>query len=573
MLSAPFPRHSLAFPFLAVLVCGVLAGHSASAQVAPPAERPGDERPELPDFRSGRPFVLPPPPVPVAPPALPGGPSVVLRELILSGNTALPADTLREAAAPFIGRPADAAALETLRRALTDAYVRHGYITSGVVLPDQTVSDGVVRMTVVEGRLTEVRPSGMERLAPAYVVRRIDRDEEPLQIDRLRDRVEVLLLDPMVEKVDARLVPGERPGESRLDVTVGEAPMLGGGMIVSNDRSPATGGTEVRGDGVIRNVTGWGDQTWLRAARTEAGGLTDLGVAFEMPLTAADTRVRLAYDHTRSRVVEEPFSILDLESETSTLELGVSHPLYRTAAEDLTIGLSITKRTNKNWLLGDAFSFGSEATNGVTRVTVLRATQSYTSRGTDRVIAARSVISRGIGALNASTTPGTSDSRFTAWLGQAQVAQRLTDGGTQILLRADAQFANDPLPPIEQYALGGQTTVRGYRENLLVRDNAVIASAELRVPIARLALSERGGPSTGTVQAAAFVDWGRGFNTDRATPTPGSIASVGVGLLWSPTAWAQAQLYYGHALREVDTGRDEDIQDQGIHFRIALSGW
>jgi hemolysin activation/secretion protein len=54
---------------------------------------------------------------------------------------------------------------------------------------------------------------------------------------------------------------------------------------------------------------------------------------------------------------------------------------------------------------------------------------------------------------------------------------------TEILFRTDLQLANNPLLPLEQLAVGGRYTVRGYQENQLVRDNGVIAQLEARVPV------------------------------------------------------------------------------------------
>ncbi len=64
--------------------------------------------------------------------------------------------------------------------------------------------------------------------------------------------------------------------------------------------------------------------------------------------------------------------------------------------------------------------------------------------------------------------------QFTSYLAQIQYSQLLAER-LHITARALAQYAADPLLSIEKYALGGIKTVRGYRQNQVVRDNAYLA--------------------------------------------------------------------------------------------------
>jgi hemolysin activation/secretion protein len=50
------------------------------------------------------------------------------------------------------------------------------------------------------------------------------------------------------------------------------------------------------------------------------------------------------------------------------------------------------------------------------------------------------------------------------------VVRRFDTRGDQYVLRNDLQLAKDPLLPLEQFTVGGASTVRGYRENQLVKD-------------------------------------------------------------------------------------------------------
>ena len=96
-------------------------------------------------------------------------------------------------------------------------------------------------------------------------------------------------------------------------------------------------------------------------------------------------------------------------------------------------------------------------------------------------------------------------------------ARRLTARDLQLLFRLDIQLAADPLLPLEQVGVGGRYSVRGYRENQLVRDNALIASLESRIPLVR---NRRWADY---VQVVPFVDVGRGWNRQAPDTGPDDI--------------------------------------------------
>jgi hemolysin activation/secretion protein len=320
----------------------------------------------------------------------------------------------------------------------------------------------------------------------------------------------------------------------------------------------------------MHNLTGFGDSLGARYGVTD--GLDDVGAFYSFPFTARDTRFKLYFDRSDSEVIEEPFNAIDIRSETETYGVSLSHPFYRTPQRQLLGDLLLERRGSETFLLGQPFSFSPRVRNGESDVTVLRLVQEWVDRRPNQVLAARSTFSLGLDALGATTNPGDlPDGQFFAWLGQFQWVRRLWDTDNQVLVRADLQLAEDPLLPLEKLGVGGATTVRGYRENLLVRDNGFIGSVEFRFPVFRLPLpliSE--GPQDGRVQLATFYDFGWSENTDLESPDPDTISSLGIGLRWDPHRQIHGELYGGIALREVDAGGEDDIQDSGIHFALDI---
>jgi len=194
---------------------------------------------------------------------------------------------------------------------------------------------------------------------------------------------------------------------------------------------------------------------------------------------------------------------------------------------------------------------------------VLRFSQNWLYRTAVDVIAVRSTFSFGLPALGATDLKVGPNADFQVWLGQFQYVRQIFDK-QQLVFRVNAQLADAPLFSFEQIAVGGASTVRGYRENELVRDNAVIASIEDHVPVLHPSLFGQ----DGLLEVVAFSDFGNAWNTDGTTPVPHDIMSVGVGLRLALGSLAQFKLDYGHALRPIHNP-EHDLQDSGIHFQLV----
>lgn len=134
------------------------------------------------------------------------------------------------------------------------------------------------------------------------------------------------------------------------------------------------------------------------------------------------------------------------------------------------------------------------------------------------------------------------------------------------------RLTDDPMLSSEQFALGGQGTVRGYRENQLTRDNGVATSLEWRIDVGHWLLPGiYSDADAGSLQLVPFVDYGNGWNARGDTPDPRDLASVGIGLRWS-SRHLSAQVYWAEALDRVEsTGEEDSLQDDGVHFQFAFT--
>ena len=544
---------------LGLLACAVSG--PAFAQIQRPRQpEPPPELPSLEPERPSPPIQLPPlRPVPEE--RLPTF-RVFVREIELSGNTVFSDAELGEITAPYENREITNEELQEIQHRLTLHYVERGYINSGAVIPDQRVTDGVVRIDIVEGRLTEITVEGTKTLLPVFVSERLELGAgPPLNVNELGERIQILTQSQFIERINADLKPGARPGEARLEAKIEEPRPYQLSFIVDNQLVPTLG--DVRGvvQGTHYNLTGYGDI--LSAEAEFAEGLQDFFGSYSRPLNARDTRLHLLAETEDTKVVND-FEFLNIRSEFWSLGFRLTHPVYRTPQDTFTLGLGVDRRHSQTSILGTGFAFsrGVEP-DGVSDVTVIRFSQEYVGRSRNQVFAARSTFSFGIDAFDATVNSTGPSAEYFAWLGQLQWARRLDDRGSQLLFRLDTQLTPDELLPMEQFSVGGARSVRGYQENQLVRDYGFSASLEYRYPV-----YQKNGRNV--IQLAAFVDGGGAWNNDAPNPDPSTIWSPGVGILFDPSPRLHAELYWGIGIEDVPN-QEDSLSNDGIHFQLVAN--
>ncbi|MEH2424229.1 MAG: ShlB/FhaC/HecB family hemolysin secretion/activation protein [Nostoc sp.] len=533
--------------------------------VQPPAPSPLPS-PELP-----QPL---PPPAELFPPSVPtptleqpfpsnSPQTIVVERFEVVGSTVFSAKELAQAIAEFTKRPISLTELFQARSKITDLYVKNGYITSGALIPPQTIQSGVIKIQVVEGKLENIQVTGTRRLNPNYVRSRLAiATSPPLNRQRLLEALQLLQLNPLIQNVSAELSAGSRTGESLLEVKISEAKTFSSQIVLDNGRSPSVGSFRRRLQLSEANLLGLGDA--LGVAYTNTDGSNSIDASYTLPLNPKNGTLTFYYGTTWSNVIEPPFDVLDIQSASRYYELTFRQPIIQTPTQEFALGLTASRRESEaSYIDIDRLPFPGLGADeqGRTRVSVLRFFQEWTSRNSREVIALRSQFSLGIDVLNATINQNPPDSRFFAWQGQAQWA-RLLAPETLLLLRLNTQLASRTLLPIEQFGLGGQDSIRGYRQDYLLTDNGTFVSAEVQVPILRLP------QINSTLQVIPFVDFGVGWNSsDRENPDPNTLAAVGLGLRWSQGDRFTVRLDWGIPLVSVNSN-ERTLQENGLYFSL-----
>ncbi|MGB6300910.1 MAG: ShlB/FhaC/HecB family hemolysin secretion/activation protein [Rivularia sp. (in: cyanobacteria)] len=502
--------------------------------------------------------ILPSPPQENLPDTtFPSGIAFFVKEIQIKGNSVLQ-DEIDRLKQPLENKKIAFEQLLQLRSQITQLYADNGYISSGAFIPtNQNVANGIVQIQVVEGELEDISITGLQRLPKSYVRSRIRRFAgKPLNQQRLEQALQLLQIDPVIERVNAELTAGSVPGNNILQLQITEAPAFHAGVTFANNQSPSVGEQQASIFLAHDNLFGFADEFSAEYGITE--GLDVYNLNYFIPFNALDGTIGVRFSNSDSRIIEDEFNDLDIRSETETLSFNLRQPIINTPNNELALGLAFDLRRTQTFILDDIpFSFTEGPEEGESKLSVIRFSQDWLRRNTNSVLAARSQFSVGIDAFDATVNDTGTDGRFVAWVGQFQWVQRLSPR-ILMLAKVNTQLTGDSLLSAEKISIGGVDTVRGYRQNKVVTDSGIVGGIEARIPL----LSE-----VETLQLIPFFDIGTGWNNRGENPSPQTLASLGLGLQWQPINDLGLRLDYGIPL----IGRGESgnsLQEKGFNFSV-----
>jgi hemolysin activation/secretion protein len=493
--------------------------------------------------------------------------------------------------------------LLVLAQAITDHYAEAGYTTSGalVSIPEETQNsrEGEITFDIQEGTVEainirylvedmnatdeeiEATDESRPRLREGYVRSRLGITEgDPLNIATFQERLQFLQLDPLIEQIQAEVNQGATSATSIVDIIFKEAPSLSLSVGFNNNRPPSIGTDQGQVFFTQANLLGIGDGLSLGWSHTE--GSDSLSVGYDLPLGSEGATLSFNFSPEWNDIVDPDFFDLDqdgegpdIESESETYNIQLRYPVIRSingqTYQELGFSLIGSLRDSRSFLFDEPFPLSPGASGeGKTRVVTLGFGQDYLLQDAVQVLAMRSQFNFGLNAFGSTINdpvPGIGeipDSEFFSWFGQIQWVRALAPE-TVLVLRSNLQFADRQLLSSEKFGIGGAGSVRGYRQDRLLTDNGIFASAEVRFPVLRIPEWQS------TVQLAPFVDVGTGWNSgDASALDPNTLASVGLGVRWQTSDNFSARLDWGIPL--IDDGLGGDTwQENGLHFSVLYT--
>lgn len=547
------------------LIGAALGAGFAHAQVVPPSADPGriEQRFEQPRVPQSRPETTVPVPGVAPAPAEAARIRFELRRIEIQGHTVYTDAELAETYQDFLNKDVSLADIYTVAERITAKYRADGYVLSRAVVPAQTISDGTVRITVVEGFVSNVIFQGEPNWLHQTYAEKI-KASRPL---RFSDLERYLLLMNDVPGTVARGVfapSRDVPGGSDLTVVLDRKP-VDGFVGMDNRGTRFSGPFQILTGLGFNDVTGMGERVTLRyitATQTDELRYGEFGA--DVPISTEGTRFQLiaSRSNTHSGYTLKP---LDVKGYGTTVTGRVTHPLIRSRERNLSLFGSFTARDSEQEILGTE--------NFDDRLRIVRVGASYDFIDSWRGITLIAVeVSQGLDAFGARETGSSNLSRaqgrsdFTKVTLDVSRLQNIV-GNLNLFLAFSAQKTpNQPLLASEEFGLGGAQFGRAYDPSELTGDDGWAARAELQyndpIPFELI----RG------YQLYAFYDGGVVYNHDAGSERSESLASAGVGTRFNLTdqisGYVELAVPLTRGVQGVSTEPDEQ-DDPRIFFSLV----
>ena len=535
---------------LCLAAAALVAAADAAAQ-APAVLPAGVDPARLP---REAPVAQPPPSGRPAEPAIPAEPRLGpppgaeqvrfrLTELVIEGVTAYRPEQLRSLYARFIGQEISVADLFAISESITERYRADGYLISRALVPAQRIENGIARIQVIEGFVSEV---SVEPADPV-LARRAERavaSSRPLTLSRL-ERSLLLLNDLPGVTAQGLIEPaaGGPVGAARLGIAAETRRAWDGFVALDNRGSRYVGPWQAMvGGGVSSVLTSYDRLAFRAVGASPLRELRFLELAYEAPVGPDGWSFIGSAFISRS---EPGFTLaaLDTKGRAEGFSIGLAYPLIRTRAENLRASLAFTPYNSANALLGR-----TDLTPGYEDdMRPLRFALTYDLADAWEGLNYLSVeLSRGLDVLGASSENRPNPSRpgartsFTRLRFEANRLQPLPwiAPGLALFLAAQGQWAfGSPLVAFEQLGLGGARFGRGYDPAEISGDNGLAGLVELRYSLGfGPGMYTFGRPLT--LEPYLFSDAGV-VSSARPEVASQSLASAGIGIrLWLGDAFA-----------------------------------
>lgn len=437
-------------------------------------------------------------------PAPDGGIRVHIRQIVIEASEILTPEEISGITSGYENREVSIRELQEVVDKLNALYRSKNYITAKALLPPQTIENGVVRIRLVEGRLGQLHFSGNDYTRDYFFTDRLHLTAgELIRLDDLERQLSNFNLTNDV-RIRAELRPGTAFGTTDIVLIVQEPDNEQLTFFSDNAGSKTTGTYRYGLVYLNRSLTGNRDS--LSLVPVWSKGSFSGSAAYSVPMTNGG-KVGISYDRSRIDIINGQFSHLNIEGYSRDLALNFNWPL--TARPGFKSEQSLQLHRENSETLID----GSKILN--TDVNTLVWGFSLQAGDKKHVSYVRHDISRGY------FDTGNGNQQFIKYM-FSSVRQQALAAGRMLTLRFDGQLTADhSLPAVEQFSLGGMSSMRGYPSGLISGDKGYFISAEWSKP-----LSEK---ATGLI----FIDHGGAIPYKGAglgETSDDFLTSAGVGL-------------------------------------------
>lgn len=452
-----------------------------------------------------------------------------LKSVKVEGVTAYPDAQVEGLYRDMIGTDITLADVYGIAQRLTVQYRNDGYILTQVVVPDQTIAGGNIRLRVVEGFVDKVTIEGATRDKRKFLQGFAEkiRAERPLNSKKL-ERYVLLMNDLAGVSARAILSPSAtQVGASDIAIIIEDTKTFDAFGQVDNRGTRYLGPLQMNAGTRLNNVFGLNEGVNIQAV-TAFSDLNDremdyLGFSWGQPLNHEGTKLSVGGSITST---DPGFALSpnEVKGLAKSVNLELFHPFIRSRNDNLygALKFNYLNSTRKDNLgLGDTTD----------HLRVLRAAGTY--QLTDRWVGINTAnleFSKGLGLFGASDlgdanmTRAGGDPEFFKTTLEISRLQRVTNV-FDIFGSISGQKSSNTLLASEEFGVGGINYGSAYDSSEITGEDGVAGRVEVRAnnPV-----------QTGAdlVQVYGFYDIGKVWDEDNALPEERqrSLSSTGLGL-------------------------------------------
>jgi hemolysin activation/secretion protein len=406
--------------------------------------------------------------------------TVFVQRFLFQGNTLLSSEVLTQLLQDRSLQNLSISELYGVAEKVRQAYADAGWMAD-VSLPEQDVTDGDIRLQIVEATLGELVLLGNPSQPISHNhIRKIFKAHhaqgEPLRIQAL-DRALLLIKDLPGVRIDGGLREwtAEKPSRDVV-LQVASQATRSADILLDNAGSRSTGRERALANLRWSSPMGRGDQTTLTALKTD--GSTYLRGEVSWPWGYRGWRLSLYDAHLSYRLVAPEFVASHAQGTSNTLGLSVTYPVVRSSVQNLFTNFQVERKGFDNQVNG--------ATESQYKSTLLGAGLSANANDAWEGFSTASLQwVRGQLNLNGSPTQSrdAAGARTAGLFGKWQYSlsrlQPLTSRW-EAYGAFNGQWASKNLDSSEKFTLGGESGVRAYPGSEGVGAQGQVANLELR---------------------------------------------------------------------------------------------
>ena len=461
----------------------------------------------------------------------------LVKAIEVTGATLVPADRVDATVRPWQGRCLNLTEINGILEALTALYVDRGYVAARAYVPEQDLSEGRLRLSMVEGRLDDIVLKGDGGTAGQLATAFPGLKGKPVNLRQIEQGVDQINRLSSA-KAGVALEPGKALGGTVLAVTVERTKPWSVSFGADNLGSPSTGIYQGRVDAGLDNVLGLNDvwqfgyqrsmeksPLFFSAERPNSDTAT---ASFSIPYGPLTAGIDGSWSQYHSNI-EGQLSTID----TSGQSVSVAPYLTMLLSRDQ---VSKTWATGRfTWKSTDNFLLGSKVDTSSRALSIASLELGHSRQFLGGMLSATLAYQKGLALFGAFDDADAPDGSPKGQFGKATASLAYSVGGdwgpgsVNFSSRLSGQWSDDPLFASEQMAIGGDGSVRGPRDALLSAGNAFYVRNELSYLLPEPSSKDLA-DAVGRIEPYVGLDIGRTFADAAEGSETGTLIGAAVGI-------------------------------------------